>query len=239
MYEDHQKYDIPLKELLFGTNLSVREIAKELGISEARVSQRIHLLKLDWIPRRNRKISRGQTALTLVIKKLIPGAEVVNEFHIGEQLRLDVYCPKFKIAAEYHGRQHYEFVGQFHKDYDDFVRSQKRDDRKAELCAEAGITLVVFRYSDDLTEDAVFDRLLSAMTATPAVDCDKIVKKPKYSVKDSPYYEERKMKRRAFERDLRKKIKEERKIREQDRTSQRELQNCLDQSEYDKWETYM
>lgn len=236
MYEDHQVYDIPLKELLFGTNLSVREIAKELCISEARVSQRIHLLKLDWIPRRNRKISRGQTALTLAMKKLIPGAEVVNEFHIGEQLRLDVYCPKFKIAAEYHGKQHYEFVAQFHKDYDDFLRGQKRDDRKAELCTEAGITLVVFRYNDALTEEAVFDRLLCAMQSAITEEGDKIVKKPKYSAKNSPFYEQQKMKRRAFERELRRKIKEERRIREQDRTSQRELQNCLDQSEYDKWE---
>jgi hypothetical protein len=219
---DDNQYDNHLIEMLLETNYSVREMARELNLSEAWTSQRIKLLGLDWIPRRNRQVSRGQAALTQIMKKLIPGEEIVNEYHIGEQLRLDVYCPRYKLAAEFHGRQHYEFVAHFHDSYDDFIRSQQRDDRKIQLCAEAGIALVTFRYCDKLTEDCVFDRLLCAMQEAAAVDGVRIDKKPKYSAKNSPHYEQMRAKRRAYERELRRKIKQERKEREQNRTSSHE-----------------
>lgn len=206
---EYWEYDQTLIELLLDTNMSVREIAKDIGVSEAKVMLRIKMLKLDWIPRRNRQVSRGQAALTQIMKKLLPGQNIVNEHQIGEQLRLDVYCPTYHLAAEYHGRQHYEFVSHFHPTYEDFVRAQNRDERKAELCEEQDIDLVVFRYCDDLTEDIVFNRLLQALKAH---DFDKRVeKKPNpYTSHATPAYEAWKMKQNAFKRELRRKIKDER-----------------------------
>lgn len=211
-------YDNSLKEMLLETNMTVSEIAHDLNIPEAQIYQRIKLLGMDWVLQKNKKFSRGQTALTEMMKRLIPNEKIINEHPIGERLRLDVYCPKYKLAAEYHGRQHYQFVAQFHPTYDDFIRGQQRDERKLELCKEQGITVVAFKYCDNLTEDAVFDRLLSAIrNADPEHATPK--RKSRLSVKDSPHYEQMKMKRKSFERDLRKKIKQEHKEREQKRAS--------------------
>jgi hypothetical protein len=209
---EYWEYDNELIELLLETNLSVREIAKEIGIPETKVSMRIKMLQLDWIPKKNREISRGQAALTHIMKKLLPGQAIVNEHPIGEQLRLDVYCPTYNLAAEYHGRQHYDFVSHFHKTYDDFVRAQSRDQRKLELCRAKNIELVVFRYCDDLTEDVVFNRLLEALKEHDY--SKKVDKKPsQYALRSTPAYEQWKMKQNAAKRELRRKIKDERHAR--------------------------
>lgn len=211
----HQNY--ALLDLLLSTNMSIADIAKEQGVSQSEIRKRIKELGLTWIQRKNRKMSRGQDALTQIIKKLIPNEEVVNEYHIGEQLRLDVYVPKYKLGAEYHGRQHFEHVTRFHETIDDFERAQKRDERKVELCKEQGISLVVFRYNDQLTEDYVFDRILSALNADGHV----ITKRPKNKIKlqtkntlskkDNPYYDQMKERRKEQAKEMRRKIKEQRK----------------------------
>lgn len=212
----HQNY--ALLDLLLETNMSVADIAKEMNISQAEVQRKQKELGLGWIRRRDRKMSRGQGALTQIMRRLIPGAEIENEYHIGERLMLDVYCPKYHLAAEYHGRQHFQHVTRFHETIYDFERAIERDTRKEQLCKELGITLVVFRYNDVLTEDLVFDRLMDAINVDDEI---KFIKKPKIksslqsksflTVKDNPYYEEAKERRRKYEKELRHKIKEERK----------------------------
>jgi len=231
MYRDYWEYDNHLVELLLDSRLQLREIATEVGISERVACQRIKMLGLDWIWSRSKNMSRGSTALTQVLKKLIPGEQIVNEFHIGERLKLDIYCPKYKLAVEFHGRQHFDHVPFYHDSYEEFKRAQERDDRKAEMCKEQGITLVVFRYNDNLNEDIVYDRLLAAMQT-----CDAAVveSKPKRSSKDSPLYEQLKLKRKAYERDLRRKIKEDRKD-DKVRTKKNEEPDGLHEDDYDEW----
>lgn len=191
--------DTLIRDMLFETNYSKKEIGWRIDRSEAYVSQRIKELGLDWVKRsgeNRRKVSRGQLALTNVLKKLIPGAEILNEEPIGERLRLDIYCPKFKLAIEYHGRQHFHFVEHFHKDYSGFVDSQRRDERKLEICRDLGIAIVVFRYNDDLSEEAVFERIMAALTATPY----KQEKKKPSQTKGNPYYESYKQRQREYRR---------------------------------------
>lgn len=224
MYFEYWEHDNHLIELLFDSSMTMAEIAEDMGVNEAKVSQRIKLLGLDYVPRKHKNVSRGQAALTVILKKLIPNAEIVYEHQVGERLRLDIYIPQYKLAVEYHGRQHFEHVVRFHDTYEDFKRAQTRDDRKIELCKEQGITLVAFRYCDELTEDSIFDRLLDAMKL--AVDDPKpITIKSKYSTKNSPYHMELKLKRNAYNRELRQKLKQDRKTREQNRTSEDEEEN--------------
>lgn len=94
--------DLFLIDLLFDSNLSLSEIAKQIGISYKELNKKISSLGLNWIKEQKKKSSRGQAALTHIIKKLLPGQKVVNEYHIGDRLKLDVYCPAYKIAAEFH-----------------------------------------------------------------------------------------------------------------------------------------
>jgi hypothetical protein len=219
-----------LTDLLFETNKSLEEISDYFECSKAEISKTIKLLGLDWVRRSNKKMSRGQAALTSILQKLLPSEEIVNEYHIGERLRLDIYCPKYKVAIEYHGRQHYNHISRFHETYDDFLRAQERDQRKIELCKENGISLVIFKYSDKLDEDIVHERIIEAIKTQSQIPNVNILKSKNYSsFKNNPNYEKFKSKRKEFERELRKKIKQEKKIREQ--KSKKELEETYNLDE--------
>jgi len=112
-------------------------------------------------------MSKGQDKLEELIKDLFPGEHIEHEHHVGERLRLDIYLSSSKLAAEYHGIQHFKFSSLFHKSKEAFEDGVKRDERKAELCREQGIALAVFRYDEKLDSDLVFDRMLHALNNTP------------------------------------------------------------------------
>lgn len=159
-----------LVDLLFETNYSLSQIAKELGWTLDKVNKKINSMGLSWLKEKRKKMSRGQTALTAIMQKLLPGEKIINEHHIGDKLKLDVYCPKYALAAEYHGRQHFYYTSRFYDSKYDFEQATLRDERKAQWCKENGIALVVFRYNDSLTEQSVFDRMLDAIRSNPMVE---------------------------------------------------------------------
>jgi len=196
-----------LTDLLFDTSLSLNQIAKEMSITIHELNKKINHLGLSWIKEHHKKMSRGQAALTAIMTKLLPGEKIVNEFHIGEKLRLDVYCEKYAIAAEYHGRQHFYYTQRFFDSKYDFEEAQKRDDIKAKLCKEQGIALIVFRYNDMLTEESVYNRMLDAIRNSEHVE------KPtfKRSVKDNPNYIAAKKKNSENKKSYYRKMKESKK----------------------------
>lgn len=202
--EEFWDEDAILTDLLFTTNLSPSEIAKELEWTQAKTAQRIKDLGLTWVRRSNHKLSRGHAALTTIMQKLLPGEPIVNEHHIGERLMLDIYCPTYKIAAEFHGRQHFFYSNLFHENLYDFKAGVARDERKVELCKELGISLVVFRYNDKLTDEAVYDRMIEAIRSTPPV-----VKERK-TIKGNAYYEQMKQRKREQDRINYQKMKQRR-----------------------------
>ena len=193
-----------LIDLLVDTNMSIAEIAKELDINVADVNRKINQLGLNWLKNSRRKMSRGQTALTSIMKKLLPGEEIINEYHIGDRLKLDVYCPSYKIAAEYHGRQHFYYTSRFFESKYEFLEAQKRDVKKVQYCKDNGIALIVFRYNDSLTEDSVYDRILEAIRNSQHVS---ITPKGKKSITDNPYYLEAKKRNSEYKKSLYQKIK--------------------------------
>lgn len=200
--------DLFLIDLLFDSDLTLSEIAKEIDISYNDLSKKISSLGLSWIKEQKKKSSRGQSALTHVMKKLLPGQKIVNEHHIGDRLKLDVYCPSYKIAAEFHGRQHFYYTQRFYESKYDFEQALERDKKKTQKCEELGIVLIVFRYNDLLTEEAVYDRMLQAIrSAKPDIKN----KSKKNSLKDSKYYQEQKKKYNKRKRDMYKKMKSKKK----------------------------
>lgn len=205
--EDHQDNDEFLTDLLMDSNLSLTDIAKELCININQLNKSINRLGLSWAKEKHRKMSRGQAALTLIMKKLLPGEKIINEYHIGDKLMLDVYCPSYKLAAEYHGRQHFYYTQRFFESKYDFEQAQKRDKKKIEICKELGITLVVFRYNDMLTEQSVYDRILDAIRSSQF----KPEKKLKKSLTSSEYYQNSKKKNSERRKEVYKKMKDKRK----------------------------
>jgi hypothetical protein len=62
-------------------------------------------------------------------------------------LELDLYNEELKLGVEYSGRQHYEFVPHFHKNYEAFLNQQYRDYMKEIKCKENGIRLIIVPYT--------------------------------------------------------------------------------------------
>lgn len=194
-----------LTDLLFDTNLSISDISKELNCSVEEVNKRISSLGLSWLKNSRKKMSRGQTALTLTMKKLLPGEEIVNEFHIGDKLKLDVYCPSYKIAAEYHGRQHFYYTSRFFDSKYEFLEAQKRDEKKEQWCKENGVALLVFRYNDSLTERSVYDRMIEAIRSSPYSGTH--TQSNKKSITSSDYYQKMKKRNSEYKKNIYRKIK--------------------------------
>lgn len=195
-----------LIDLLFDTNMSISEIAKELEVDISDVNKKINSLGLNWLKTSRRKMSRGQTALTLLLKKLIPGEEIINEYHIGDKMKIDIYCPKYKLAIEFHGRQHFYYTSRFFDSKYEFEEAQKRDIKKEQYCRENGIVLIVFRYNDALNEDSVSKRILTELrnTDVPVVKS----KTKKSSVTSSDYYQAMKKRNSEYRKNIYKKMKD-------------------------------
>ena len=195
-----------LRDLLLETSLSISAIAKELGWTVPAVNKSINSIGLNWLKDSRKKMSRGQTALTACLQKLLPGEKIVNEFHIGDKLKLDVYCPKYAIAAEYHGRQHFYYTSRFFDSKYEFDEAIKRDEKKVQWCQDNGVALVVFRYNDSLTEQSVFDRLIESIRTSPY----KAKSKDKIKASDTAAYKIAKKKNSEYRKNVYKSIKEKR-----------------------------
>lgn len=194
-------------DLLFDSSLSISEIAREINWPLAKVNQKINQLGLSWLKESRKKMSRGQTALTNIMKKLLPGEKIINEFYLDEKLRLDVYCPSYKLAAEYHGRQHFFYTAKFYESKYEFIEAQKRDEKKLEMCKQQGIALVVFRYNDDLTEESVYNRMLESIKEAPFIKDEK----QKNNVYNTDFYKAMKKKKSEERKRIYRAMKEKKK----------------------------
>jgi hypothetical protein len=70
--------------------------------------------------------------------------------HTGKRLELDLYNEEMKLAVEFNGRQHYEYVPHFHKSFNDFVNQIARDRIKEDLCKAHGVKLISVPYNVDI-----------------------------------------------------------------------------------------
>ncbi len=61
-------------------------------------------------------------------------------------LELDCYDEELKIAVEYQGRQHYEYVPYWHRTKAEFMNQKYRDEIKRMKCKEAKVILVEVPY---------------------------------------------------------------------------------------------
>jgi hypothetical protein len=64
----------------------------------------------------------------------------------NNNLELDCFNPYLKLACEYNGRQHYDFIPFFHKTKDSFMNQKYRDLMKADMCRKNNINLIVVPY---------------------------------------------------------------------------------------------
>ena len=75
--------------------------------------------------------------------------EFLKNIKTGSNLELDGYCEDLKLAFEYQGKQHYEYISFFHKKEEDFKKQQDRDLLKLELCNNNSIDVIIIPYTLD------------------------------------------------------------------------------------------
>lgn len=91
----------------------------------------------------------SETALYKAIKECLPETTVIHHGRpswLGRQ-HFDIWLPVWNIAVEYHGGQHFEPV-EFFGGSQSFEATLERDKRKAELCAQHGVKLLIATSSD-------------------------------------------------------------------------------------------
>lgn len=101
---------------------------------------------------------KNEFALYMLVKSYFPSA--IYQYHDDwlEKQSLDVYIPELKIGFEYQGKQHYEEVGLFNG-AEGLIETQKRDELKKEKCKLNDVTLVEWKYSDEVDDRKLIDIL--------------------------------------------------------------------------------
>ena len=119
------------------------------------------------------KESKGEIECKKVLEQLFnkPFHKIRPNFLFNnitkQNLELDLYNEELKLAVEYNGKQHYEYIPYFHKTKDSFYNQQYRDQIKKNLCEKNNIVLIDVPYSVKIEDIKQF--LL-----------DKLIKYPNY-----------------------------------------------------------
>ena len=80
----------------------------------------------------------------------------------GGQMSYDVFVPKWNLAFEYQGQQHFEPI-EFFGGEDSFVHTQTRDLEKKQLSEKNGIHLVYINYWENLTKELIVEKIRSVL----------------------------------------------------------------------------
>jgi hypothetical protein len=97
----------------------------------------------------NKELSNGEKYCNEIIEELFPDYKFdkvrpkwLKNPKTNRSLELDLYNCELKIAIEYNGRQHYEYVKRFHHNEEEFADQLKRDLIKRQVCEARNINLI-------------------------------------------------------------------------------------------------
>ena len=103
-------------------------------------------------------LSKGERELGNLLKEEFPNNIIKTQAPIkwGKLiLYVDYLLPELKLAIEYDGRQHLDFVPHFHKDKSSFTESKIRDQYKEEILEYLEYTLIKFNYKEELDKNTL------------------------------------------------------------------------------------
>jgi hypothetical protein len=117
-------------------------------------AQELDVVELD--ERRKSGQSSGEHACLVAMQRIfninaqvqVRNLPILKNPKTGRMLELDIYIPQYKVACEFHGRQHYEYTPRFHKNGpSDLEYQQWKDTFKMDQCDKAGIYLITVPYN--------------------------------------------------------------------------------------------
>jgi hypothetical protein len=82
---------------------------------------------------------------------------IVKYLDTNKRLQLDIWIPRYNIAFEYQGRQHYLPDNHFIRTFEEQV---ERDQRKKIACMDASIQLIGIPYWWDFDSNALFGTIM-------------------------------------------------------------------------------
>ena len=104
--------------------------------------------------------------LFYILSDIVDTSEIIRQYKDYEMFgrqSIDFYIPKYKIAIEHQGSQH--FGGHFFDDSEErYKRIQQLDRRKYEICKEHGIKLFYFSYEERYVPEVYLDTVYTDIT---------------------------------------------------------------------------
>ncbi len=82
---------------------------------------------------------------------------------LSNGLELDGYNCDLKLAFEYQGKQHFEYVKHWHKNHTALEQQQDRDKLKRLLCKHKGIRLIVIPYSIGSDKESIYQYICTSI----------------------------------------------------------------------------
>jgi len=183
--DDPNKVRSVLEDLATKLNLKTSEtwyrVSKQLLKDEPKGRQLINkfghiigalkfgLPEINWDEKKAQSRQKRSTQWWLKekISEIIQGTEIIEEYQHpdlfwnsgGRSVEFDIWIPKYNIAIEYHGEQHYFDI---HAAFGPSDLYSDRDIRKKQLCEEHGITYFVVPYWWDRKIESVAASLYQA-----------------------------------------------------------------------------
>jgi hypothetical protein len=118
--------------------------------------------------------SRGEEQLVLILKDLFNLYEILQEFHIGDRQRLDIFIPELNLAFEFDGEQHFKKIAYFHMTDNDLSHIQYLDELKDKKCLEYGISLIRIRFDEELNSNLVLSKIKKIGYGNGSIELDDI-----------------------------------------------------------------
>lgn len=104
----------------------------------------------------------SETILLNIVKRVLPEEEIIFHHRPAwlEGLEVDIFIPRYNLALEYQGQQHYHPI-KLWGGGEALQKLKQRDKKKKLLCQKNFISLVEIKYTDPLTEDFVKEKILN------------------------------------------------------------------------------